>query len=271
MIVRRNVGDTVNIGSGWTQGANETIGLESFEVFTQGQAVLKIQTQGVTVTTISGNTTELGATATFTVALNSRPTANVTIPLSSSDTTEGTVAPTSLIFTTVNWNVPQIVTVTGVNDDIDDGNIAFTILSGVATGGDYGGLDPQDVAVTNIDDDDSAPTFGWHNARNQFDVNNDGNVTTFDALLVINQLRRGGSRPLPQVLVAPEFYYDVSRDNRLSAADALLVINEIRRRRTVGGEGEDSRFDSNADLNTLQAEEIRRRKLRDNFFAEFDV
>ena len=36
-------------------------------------------------------TTEAGGTATFTVVLNTQPTADVTIALSSSDTTEGTV------------------------------------------------------------------------------------------------------------------------------------------------------------------------------------
>ena len=40
----------------------------------------------------------------------------MTIALSSSDTTEGTVSPASLIFTTANWNVAQTVTVTGVDD-----------------------------------------------------------------------------------------------------------------------------------------------------------
>ena len=61
-------------------------------------------------------TTEAGGTATFTVVLNTQPTADVTIALSSSDTTEGTVGPASLTFTTANWNVAQTVTVTGVDD-----------------------------------------------------------------------------------------------------------------------------------------------------------
>ena len=48
---------------------------------------------GITVTPTSGLvTTEAGAgTATFTVVLNSEPTADVTIGLSSDDTSEGTV------------------------------------------------------------------------------------------------------------------------------------------------------------------------------------
>jgi len=44
------------------------------------------ETAGFTVSSISGNTTEAGGTATFTVKLSSQPTANVTIGVSSSDT-----------------------------------------------------------------------------------------------------------------------------------------------------------------------------------------
>ena len=80
------------------------------------------ETAGFTISSISGNTTEAGGTATFTVRLSSQPTANVTIGVSSSDTTEGTVSPSSLTFTSSNWNANQTVTVTGVNDSLDDGN-----------------------------------------------------------------------------------------------------------------------------------------------------
>ena len=61
-------------------------------------------------------TTEAGGTASFTVALNAPPTADVTIPVGSGDTTEGTVSTSSLTFTPANWNVPQTVTITGVDD-----------------------------------------------------------------------------------------------------------------------------------------------------------
>ena len=85
---------------------------------------------GITVTPTSGLvTTEAGGTATFTVVLTTQPTADVTIGLSSSDTTEGTVVPASLTFTTANWNVAQTVTVTGVDDALDDGDVAYTIVT----------------------------------------------------------------------------------------------------------------------------------------------
>ena len=110
---------------------------------------------GFTVSSISGNTTETGGTATFTVKLNTQPSANVTIAISSSDTSEGIVSPSSLTFTSANWNNTQTVTVTGVNDAIIDGDMAYSIVTGAATSSDpnYNGLNPSDVPVINVDND----------------------------------------------------------------------------------------------------------------------
>jgi len=124
-------------------------------------------TAGYAITTISGATTEAGGTATFTVALTSEPLGDVTIGVSSNDTTEGTVSPASLTFNNTNWATTQTVTVTGVNDAIDDGNVIFSIVLAIPTGDDatYNTLDPADVSVTNNDDTDAAgitvtPTSG---------------------------------------------------------------------------------------------------------------
>ena len=111
---------------------------------------------GVTVTPTSGLlTTESGQTATFTVVLKSPPTADVTIALSSSNSKEGTVAPAALTFTTSNWSTPQTVTVTGVDDTLCDGNVAYAILTAAARSADrsYNNLDPANVAVSNADND----------------------------------------------------------------------------------------------------------------------
>jgi hypothetical protein len=111
---------------------------------------------GITVWPISGlTTTESGGTATFTVVLNRPPAANVTINLSSSDLTEGTLSTTQLIFTPANWNTPQAVTVTGVNDPTADGTVSYTVVTAAAVSGDpvYNGINPADVSVANLDDD----------------------------------------------------------------------------------------------------------------------
>ena len=122
---------------------------------------------GFIVTPTSGlQTTEAGGTATFTVRLTSRPTANVTVNLSSSNTAEGTVSHASVTFLPSNWNVAQTITVTGVNDDVDDDNVGYTIITSAASSTDtnYNGLNPDDVSVTNIDDDVAGftitPTLG---------------------------------------------------------------------------------------------------------------
>ena len=110
---------------------------------------------GITVGAINGNTGEDGSTATFTMVLDSEPTADVAIGLSSSDTGEGTVSPASLTFTAANWNTAQMVTVTGVNDDVVDGDQSFNIVTAASTSTDtnYSGVNTPDVAVSNSDDD----------------------------------------------------------------------------------------------------------------------
>ena len=80
-------------------------------------------TPSVIVSTISGPTTEAGGTAIFTVSLGTMPSSPVTIALSSSDLTEGTV-PANVVVPVASWNMGVVVTVTGVDDVIVDGNIA---------------------------------------------------------------------------------------------------------------------------------------------------
>ncbi len=118
-------------------------------------------TAGITVSSISGPTAESGTTATFTIVLNSKPTSSVAVALSSNDLTEGTVFPGSVTFTTANWNIPQTITVTGVNDDVQDGNISYLIVTSQATSSDtnYSSINPADVNVSNTDNDIAGYTF----------------------------------------------------------------------------------------------------------------
>jgi hypothetical protein len=117
-------------------------------------------TAGFIVSAISGDTTESGLNATFTVRLASRPTAEVIVPIASSDTTEGTVNPANLTFTSLNWNGPQTVTVTGVDDPDSDGNITYAIQTNLTTSSAdplYDHQTPVKVTVVNLDND-QAPT-----------------------------------------------------------------------------------------------------------------
>ena len=114
-------------------------------------------TAGFTVSAISGNTTESGTTATFTVVLDSEPTASVTIDVASDDATEGLVTDPlgTLTFTTGDWDTPQTVTVTGQDDTLADGDVDYSIVldNVVSADGNYSALDPADVSVTNDNDE----------------------------------------------------------------------------------------------------------------------
>jgi hypothetical protein len=102
-------------------------------------------------------TSEDGITDTFTIRLNTQPSGDVTISLSSLNPGEGTVSPTSVTFTNSDWNQPQTVTVTGVDDTppVADGDVAYSIQTGAAVSSDnnYNNLDPADVSATNQDND----------------------------------------------------------------------------------------------------------------------
>ena len=102
----------------------------------------------VTVTESSGT----GRTATYTVALISQPTSAVSVSLSSGDEDTATISPATLTFTTANWQSGQTVTVTGVDDDVDNDPDRTTAISHTASGGDYGTVS-EEVAVTVTDDD----------------------------------------------------------------------------------------------------------------------
>ncbi|MDA3779078.1 MAG: Ig-like domain-containing protein, partial [Bacteroidales bacterium] len=109
------------------------------------------------ISALSGNTSEDGTTATFTLVLNKQPTADVFVDLNSDDLTEGTLSNNRLTFTTENWDAQQTVTITGVNDYVDDGDINYKIIIDnlISTDLSYNGLSVSNIDVVNIDDDEA--------------------------------------------------------------------------------------------------------------------
>lgn len=103
-------------------------------------------------------TGEDGSTDTFWVVLTTLPSAPVTITLSSSDGSEGTAAPAQVVFKPADWDTPVMVTVTGLDDDFDDGDQPYTIVTAAAASDDpdYDGYNPADVQATNIDNDSAS-------------------------------------------------------------------------------------------------------------------
>jgi hypothetical protein len=101
---------------------------------------------------------ESGSTAVFGVVLGSKPTANVVVVLSSSDSSEGTVSPASVAFSTSDWDQLKLVKVTGVDDRIHDGDITWQVVTAEALSSDqaYNNFNPSDVQVQTTDDDTPA-------------------------------------------------------------------------------------------------------------------
>lgn len=73
----------------------------------------------------------------------------------------------------------------------------------------------------------------WHNAEMPADVDGDRSVVPLDALILINELNRGGSRLLSQPAEGEGeagsewIYYDVNNDGYLTPLDAMRVINVL--------------------------------------------
>ena len=135
--------------------------------------------------TINSNTPletfESGTSTSFTVVLNSLPTANVSISIASSNTSEGVVSPANLTFTSSNWNLPQTVTVTGVDDNAVDGDINYDITFGVQSSDTYySGMAIPPLSAVNHDNDSPGITI---NPSTPFETSENLTTATFTAVL----------------------------------------------------------------------------------------
>ena len=140
-----------------------------------------------TVTQSGGSTgvAESGSTDTFTVSLTAQPATDVVLSVTSGDTGEATVDEAQLTFTNGNWNNAQTVTVTGINDDLDDGNISVTITVAVVDADSHDSYDNvanQTVAAVNTDND----TAGFTIAQSGGATTVTEGATTDDFTLVLN-------------------------------------------------------------------------------------
>lgn len=144
-------GETVQLnlaaGSGYTLGATSTATL----------TIADNDTRGVTITESGGSTnvTEGGATDTYTIRLDTVPTATVTISFNTGSQINA-IANLTFLDDPTALN-PQTVTVTATDDAVVEGDHTGTI-SHSASGGGYDGTTIADVTA-NITDNDIAYTL----------------------------------------------------------------------------------------------------------------
>ena len=149
-------------------------------------------TAGITVSVPDNTSSESGQSASLTVRLDSQPTDNVTIPVISTNTSEGIVSPAKLSFTATNWNTPQAVTITGKDDFVDDEEVSYKVKFGPVSSADtkYTSRAVQDVSLVNTDNDTAGITVSVPDS------------TSSESGQTANLTVRLNSRPLDNVTVS---------------------------------------------------------------------
>jgi len=161
---------------------------------------------GLTVTASGGSSTanEGGLGDTLEVLLSAQPSSDVVLSVVSSDPALLSVSPVSLTFTSINWNTPQTIFLTAVDDPDALGGTATVTISVVDASSDdaFDGLSNATSTVTVIDDEVVTPA-------------------------VVNRLYTGGgggfSAP-SQEETAPT---ESSEDLRSAAPEAILCDTEV--------------------------------------------
>ena len=112
-------------------------------------------TASLVVTPLNLTVAERGGTETFTVALGAQPSGIVTVTLASSDSNEAMVGPNQLTFSSANWNQPQSVVVTGVDDNRvgDDTALINVTVSAAESSDDFDLAPAQTVEITLTNED----------------------------------------------------------------------------------------------------------------------
>ena len=121
-------------------------------------------TPGVTVSKTALTVAEEDTTGdSYTVVLDTQPTANVRVTVAGHAGTDVTPSPTSLTFTSTNWDTAQTVTVTA-GHDADTANESVSLThSATSPDSDYEGITIVGVAVTVTDNDtDGGPGAPQH-------------------------------------------------------------------------------------------------------------
>jgi hypothetical protein len=116
---------TVVLSVGPVQSSSDTNYPNGYAISSVSVSVLEADNPGILVSPVSGPVVDGGVPVTFSVTLNSKPAASVSpvtagtvvLDVSNSAPQVCTVSPPQLSFDDTNWNLPQQVTITPLNDN----------------------------------------------------------------------------------------------------------------------------------------------------------
>ena len=102
----------------------------------------------------------------------------MTVTVGDNDSTEVSASPTTLSFSSGNWSTSQVITLTGMDDNVSDGSQS-TLLTLTPSGGDYGSVSAQTLTVTTTDND----TVGLVLSKSEAVVSENGVSDNFSVVL----------------------------------------------------------------------------------------
>ena len=94
-----------------------------------------------------------GSSGTYTIVLDSQPTASVAVAINDPSNTNVTAEPTSLTFSSTDWNTPKTVTVNAAQDADAEDETATVTHTVTSTDSIYSGASANSVAVSVTDDE----------------------------------------------------------------------------------------------------------------------
>ncbi|TAN70813.1 MAG: hypothetical protein EPN17_04030 [Methylobacter sp.] len=156
-LTSNEIGKTITATANYIDGFGKAESVSSLS----SAVVIPPTTPGFTIIPATAQTTgEDNTTATYQIQLNTAPTVNqnVVVTFASTNTNEGVIDNAVLTFTSANYSTPQTLTVRGVDDYLDDGNISYQVTAKVSSIDIfYKNLTITPLNLTNIDDGLDSP------------------------------------------------------------------------------------------------------------------
>ena len=174
-----------------------------------------------------------GATGSYTVALASEPSGNVTVTITgqggSTDLTLDTDSvmagdQNTLTFTTSNWSAAQTVELTAAQD-VDSNNDSIT-LAHVPTGGGYGSAQNKNLAVTITDDEGLTPVISVSLPSGEGVTRKEGEQVYVESVGPTGVLfTLSADRPLPSALTVCVRVTESGEDRVASGSEGIKTVS----------------------------------------------
>ncbi len=146
----------------------------------------KLMNQSNSTTPTAATVVENGSSFGLRIVLADQPASDVSLTVASDNTANVTVSPTVVTFTSANWNVPQLVTISAVDDTVINSTARQATISVAVDEGSsdsaFVGLADQSLVVSVNDDDsngvdsDGVAAAEENSVNTQGDGNGDGIV-----------------------------------------------------------------------------------------------